>query len=75
MATGVNFNNVLLKAFLHADPKSTKNTDSLAVFFMLLGSLQVKSAHKMLAKSTLGVNFINILREHFWYKNLFKAKL
>jgi len=34
------------KQFLHADPKCTKKTDSLIVFFALLGSACVKAACK-----------------------------
>jgi len=31
---------------MHADPQSTKNTDSLIVFFALLGSVRVKASNK-----------------------------
>jgi len=48
-----------------ADPKITKNTDGLTVFFALLGSEGVKAARKMLLKSTPGVNFINVLSTTF----------
>ncbi len=34
-----------------ADPKSANQTDSLTVFFALLGSARVKAASKMLVKS------------------------
>jgi len=33
-----------------ADPNSTKKTDSLTVFFVLLGSALAQAAHKMLVK-------------------------
>jgi hypothetical protein len=46
----VNFTNILLKAFNRADPKSAKKTDSLSVFFALLGSAGVKALLKMLVK-------------------------
>ncbi len=51
-APGVDFINVLLAAFMPPDPNSTKKTDSLIVFFALLGSARVKAAHKMLMKLT-----------------------
>ncbi len=44
---GVDLTNILLTAFMHADPKRAKTTDSLTVFFSLLGF-----ARKMLVKST-----------------------
>jgi hypothetical protein len=50
--SGVDFSNILLTAFICADPKSTKNTVKPSVFFALLGSVLVKTAPKMLAKST-----------------------
>ncbi len=46
---GVNFTNVLLKAF--TIPKAQK-TDGLTVFFVLLGFENVKAAHKTLMKLT-----------------------
>jgi len=51
-ASGVNFTNTLGAAFTSADPKSTKNTVKLSVFFVLLGSVSVKARRKMLVKST-----------------------
>jgi len=39
---------------MRKDPKSVKKTDSLTVFFELLGSAHVKASHKMLVKSTQG---------------------
>jgi hypothetical protein len=47
---GGNFINVLQVAFTHIDHK----TDGLIVFFRLLGSASVKSAHAMLVKLTPG---------------------
>jgi len=41
LTLGVNFINVLWAAFTWADPKSAKKTDSLTVFFVLLGSARV----------------------------------
>jgi len=38
--------NILRAAFARTDSKIPKKTDSLTVFFALLGSLQVKAAHK-----------------------------
>jgi len=35
-------------------PKTQKDTDDLTVFFSLLGSALVRTAHKMLVKSTPG---------------------
>jgi len=46
------FTNILRKAFTCTDLKSTKKTDGLTVFFVLLGSLHIKSAHEMLVKLT-----------------------
>jgi len=40
---GVNINNILHAAFMGADPKSTKKTDNLTAFFVLLGSAHVKA--------------------------------
>jgi hypothetical protein len=62
---GLIFINVLLTAFTRADPKRYKDTDDLTVFFMLLGSMSVKAANKMLVKLTLGVNCINFLEAAF----------
>jgi len=45
---GVNFINILRKAFMHADTKSEKNWVKLSVFFALLGSAHVKTSCKML---------------------------
>jgi len=40
--------------------QSAKKTESLTVFFALLGSASIKASSKMLVKSTPWVNFINI---------------
>jgi len=40
---GANLINNLPKSFTSADPKSAKKTDSLTVFFELLGSVRVKA--------------------------------
>jgi len=47
------------------DPKPTKKTDDLAVFYALLRSTSVKAGCKMLVKLTPGVNFMNVLRSAF----------
>jgi len=65
LTPGVNFINILQKAFICADPKRAKNTVNPSVFFALLGSLQAKAFRKMLMKLTPGVNFINILPTAF----------
>jgi len=52
--TGVDFTNILQTDFTSADPKSTKKTTGLNVFFALLGSAHIKAAHKMLVKLTTG---------------------
>jgi len=38
---------------MYAVPKSAKNTDGLTVYFVLLGSAQVKASCKLLVNSTL----------------------
>ncbi len=48
---GVNFTNILHKAFMLKDPKSVKNTVKRSVFFALLGSAR-KTMSKMLVKLT-----------------------
>ncbi len=47
---GIDFINIVREAFMHTDPKSTKKTDRLTVFFALLGSGRAKAARKMLVK-------------------------
>ncbi len=47
---GVNFTNILLKAFTHADPKSTKRHSIHQCLFVLLESAYKKVAIKMLVK-------------------------
>jgi len=55
LTPGVNFTNILHKAFTRADPKSAKKTEEgLNVFFVLLGSTHIKAACKM--KLTPGDN-------------------
>jgi hypothetical protein len=49
--------NVYIAAFTQADSKSAKKTNSLTVFFVLLGSAHLKAVHKLLVKSTQDVNF------------------
>jgi len=50
----VNFINILRAAFTRADPKSTKKTDDLTVFFALSGSAHVKAGRWTLMKLTPG---------------------
>jgi len=52
---GVNFINILLKAFTHADPRSAKMTVNVSVFFALLGSVLAKAACGTLIKLIPGV--------------------
>jgi len=47
---GVNFINVLLKAFILVDPKSIKMTVKLSIFFTHLGSAHIKASCKTLMK-------------------------
>ena len=54
LTPGVDSVNILCAAFTQADPKSAKKTDSLTVFFVLMGSVCVKALRKMLVKSTPG---------------------
>jgi len=51
----VNFINILRAAFARTDPKSTKKTYSLTIFFLLLGSVRVKTACRTLMKLTPSV--------------------
>jgi len=51
---GFNFTNILHTAFTRPDPKSAKKTDNLTIYFALLLSAYIKSAHKMLTKLTPG---------------------
>jgi len=39
---------------MHTDHKSARKTNSLTVFFVLLGSVQIKASSKMLVKLTQG---------------------
>ena len=50
-APGVDYTKILCVPFICADPKSTKKTDGLTVYFALLGSALVKAVSKMLVKS------------------------
>jgi len=49
---GLNFIKVPQAAFMSTDPKSTKKTIKLLVFFALLGSARAKAACIMLMKLT-----------------------
>jgi len=72
----VNFINVQA-AFACTDPKCTKKTVKLSVFFALLGSASVKAVHRMLMKlsPSPGANFIHILLSPFLYKSACFAQL
>jgi len=50
LTPGIDFTNILYKAFTIADPKSTKKIDGLAVFIALLGFAHLKAGCKMLVK-------------------------
>jgi len=47
LTPGVNFTNILCKAFTRADPQSAKKIDNLTEFLALLGSAFIKAACKM----------------------------
>jgi len=51
--TVFNFTNNLCAALVPAYSKSAKKTNSLIVFFVLLGSVCARAAHKMMVKLTL----------------------
>ncbi len=62
-STVVDFTNILCKYFTCA-----KKIDCLTVFFVLLGSLRIRDALKMLVKLNPEVNLINILHTNFLYE-------
>jgi hypothetical protein len=72
--TWFNFINILSTDFTLVDPECVKKIDNLTVFFMLLGSVQIKAVRRILMKLTPGVNFNNILGAHFSYEFFAKAK-
>ncbi len=55
LTTGVDFTNILCKAFKSEDPKRVKIQSSCHFLFVLLWSLCAKVARKMLVKLTTGV--------------------
>jgi hypothetical protein len=61
MCLFVNFINFLLAAFVHADPKSAKNTVKPSVFFALPGSASAQATCRMLMKLTLSVSMVTVL--------------
>jgi len=65
---GLNFINVLCTAFTLVGPKSVKRYWRLDWVLTLWGTKGVKAVRRKLMKSSPGVNFINVLREHFSYK-------
>ncbi len=78
-AHGVDFINILPTAFKHVQiPKVQKKTDNLAVFFALLGSVHVKSAHRMMMKLTtigklsLSKSVKRSVQPSYKFKNIFK---
>jgi len=68
LISGVDFTNIVHAAFMLTDPKSAKKTNSLTVFFALLGSARIKTYRKMLEKLTPGV-FVTSLKEDHKYEN------
>jgi len=44
----VDFTNTLSTAFMRSDPKGAKKTNSLSIFFVLLGPAHLKAGHKCL---------------------------
>ncbi len=64
--TGVNFMNILFKAFMCKNPKSAKRQSSFQCHFALLGSLRIKAACEMLVKSTPGNPMILELKSLKW---------
>jgi len=48
LTPGVNFTNILMAAFMRADPKDAKKTVGLTALFALLGSTHIKAARIML---------------------------
>ncbi len=61
-------------AFSCADPKGTKKTDNLTVFFALLGSARVKAAHRLLMKWTPGVDFTRKLISPTFFLDFFECR-
>jgi len=47
LTIGVDFNNILHATFTSADPKRTKNTDALKVFYWAFGICACKSVGEM----------------------------
>jgi len=58
-----------MSGFYSRRSQEHKKTDVLVIFFVLLASMGVKATHKMLVKSTPGVNFINILLAAFTWSD------
>jgi len=52
LTPGLNFINILPKAFTREDPKCIKMTVRLSICFIFLGSMSVKASHKTLMKLT-----------------------
>ncbi len=69
--SGVNFTNVLRTTFMLVDPESVKNTVNHKYLFTPLGSMSAKAVLRTLVKLSPGVNFINVLREHFFVQTSF----
>jgi len=65
-SSGVNIINILWAEFTCTDHKSAKKTDSLTVFFALMGSAHIKAAHRMLINLTPWINFTNIFTCSFF---------
>jgi len=65
LTPGVNFTNILLSAFMCADPKCAKKTVNSLVSFALLRPTCIKGRCKMLIKLTPVVNLIKDLQAAF----------
>ncbi len=75
LTPGHNFINIVLTAFMHADPRSVKKTVKLSIFFTLLGSTSIKAAPKMLVKLTPVFDFFflkqqKILNDYIEHNNI-----
>ena len=62
---GVNFINMLTCSFYPCRSQKCKNLQDLTIFFALFGPAWIKGAHRMLMKSTSGVDPTNFVFLHF----------
>jgi len=65
LTPGLNFINVLRRAFTLVGPKSVRFQSSGQYLFTLLGSMCSKAAHRTMMKLTPVVNFIKVLHTAF----------